>query len=315
ELGFLDSEDELVGMADLYLTYGNPHRAARILEREMQAGSVSRTERNLEKLGNMYFLAREYEEALTYLTEAARLSSSGKLDYRIGFVYFGEEKWEDAERHFRRALKKGRFERQCAARLLLAHSLVALDKEGNAVLHFERVAHSKKCSPDRKREARGWAEYLSLGAWHWNPENRDFVRKVIRKLKRAMLAAYEDDERILALSREALKAAKAARAAAAGEARQRRLAEYERARHAAGRLLSAEVLENARTDRAEAARIAANAEKRNLTRLEARLIGRLVGVANRRAEILEKARAALDEAEQIAAQARAGSPPPAAAAR
>jgi tetratricopeptide (TPR) repeat protein len=123
ELGFLDSEGELTGIADYYVMYENPNRAARILEKEMNAGRVSRSQKNLEKLGNMYFLSREYEKARRYLTAAAVKSPKGELDFRIAQTYFEDENWNMAENHFRKSLSKGGLKEPCQARLLLAHTL------------------------------------------------------------------------------------------------------------------------------------------------------------------------------------------------
>lgn len=302
ELGFLDSEGELVGMAELYQIHENPHRAARILEKEMKAGRVRKNEKNHEKLGNMWFLAREYNEARNYLKLAAVESRKGELDFRIGQTYFEDEEWKQAETHFRRALTKG-VKEPCQARVLLAHTLVNQENPQGAIEEFKRAAQSKLCA----REARDWVTYLELQEQVRIYQTSVLVmRKAIAQLQK-ISAPASDDENVRAISIEAVEAAQAALDAESGQVRASRLSEYERARDSALRRFSAGAMEEARADLEETNKTLAEARAEKLPEQDQNLLNRLEEMSKGRVKALEEAQANLDKAKKIADQARAKS--------
>ncbi|HIE53578.1 MAG TPA: tetratricopeptide repeat protein, partial [Chromatiaceae bacterium] len=57
--GLLDSEHELMNLVNLYLLQNIPYKAATILEREMDAGRIEKSGKNLQKLGEAWMSARE----------------------------------------------------------------------------------------------------------------------------------------------------------------------------------------------------------------------------------------------------------------
>ncbi|MFP3943316.1 MAG: tetratricopeptide repeat protein [Alphaproteobacteria bacterium] len=301
ELGFLDTEGELVGIAELYLTYENPYRGARILEKEMNAGRVSRDKENLEKLGNMWFLAREYKEARKYLSAAASRANTGELDFRIAQTYFEDENWDRAETHFRRALNKGSLKEPCQARVLLAHTLNSKDNPDAALEQFRIAARSKAC----ETEALQWVEYLELQAIiKQKTENFQLMTDVIEERKKAGIAV-SDDENVHAIAEEALEAAQAALDADSGQIRQRKLSEYERARDSARRRLNAGALDEAKKDLESVNAVIQRARQANLTEDEQNMVGQLEKMANRRVKALEEAQGDLEKAAEVAKQARA----------
>jgi len=302
ELGFLNSEEELVGIADLFLIYENPHRAARILEKEMKAGRVRRTKKNLEKLGNMWFLAREYDKALTYLREAAGKSNRGMFDFHIGQMLFEREDWSRAELHFRRALKKGGLKEPCGVHMLLAHALHNQGRDGDAREEFQRAARagSQACTD----EARRWAEYFNPYIDGPKTEAFGFMTRVLNALRKSAVAAADDDN-VRALAGEVLEAAEAALNADSERTRKGKLSEYERGRELAMRHLNAGALGDARDDRVVAERLIAEAAKKDLTPDEIKMVHRLDESTRDRIEALEAARVDLEKAAKFAAEARA----------
>ena len=108
--GLVDSEDDIVLLAQNYSSFDNPHRGAKMLEREMEAGNVERTVDNLELLSQLWSQAREHRKAIPVLREAARKSEQGGLSFRLGQALLAEERFEEAERAFETALDKGGLE-------------------------------------------------------------------------------------------------------------------------------------------------------------------------------------------------------------
>lgn len=105
--GLIDEEDDIVSLAQYYSVHGNPHRGAKMLEKELEAGRVERNVEHLELLSQLWSRAREHRKAVPVLKEAARLSDDGELSYRLGQVLLSDERNADAEKALEAALKKG----------------------------------------------------------------------------------------------------------------------------------------------------------------------------------------------------------------
>lgn len=157
--GMLTTETELVALAQYYSYYEVPYRGARILEREMNAGRVSKSQKNLEKLSNMWRQAREYDKAIPVLTMAAEASPSGRLFEQLGEAYFAEARHAEAETAFRKALAKGGLKKPGNVYVLIANSLFERDLPRKALVEFEK---GKNFSHSRKA-ATGWIQFINAG--------------------------------------------------------------------------------------------------------------------------------------------------------
>jgi len=82
--GLIESEGDIVVLAQYYSSFNNPHRGAQMLEKEMDAGNVERSVENLELLSQLWSQAREHREAIPVLREAAQKAEDGNLYFRLG---------------------------------------------------------------------------------------------------------------------------------------------------------------------------------------------------------------------------------------
>ena len=82
--GLLTDEVEISKMVDYYAYFDQPFQAARILEKELNAGRISESARRLEELSDLYRQAREYKRAIPILERAAKLSGKSKLYISLG---------------------------------------------------------------------------------------------------------------------------------------------------------------------------------------------------------------------------------------
>lgn len=105
--GLLSDETDIVSLAQFYSRFNNPHRGAELLVKEMEAGRVERSVEHLELLSQLWSQAREHKKAIPVLREAARLSDTGMLSFRLGQVLFADEQYEAAETALQNALNKG----------------------------------------------------------------------------------------------------------------------------------------------------------------------------------------------------------------
>lgn len=113
----LEKESEFVTMAQLYLQREVPYMAARLLEREMASGRVTKIAKNYRLLSQAWMLAQEDERAIPALKEAARLSDDGELDVRLGNAYLNIGKYDECITAVRAGLRKDEKGRQKKDRL------------------------------------------------------------------------------------------------------------------------------------------------------------------------------------------------------
>ena len=105
--GIVSEEDEIMQVVNFYNSFDVPYAAARILEKELNAGRIERSFDRLELLAQLYQVAREHERAIPVLTEAARMNNSADLYFRLGRSYLDLKEWAKAEEALTSALNAG----------------------------------------------------------------------------------------------------------------------------------------------------------------------------------------------------------------
>ena len=110
--GLLTTEAELKTVIQYYSYFDNPYRGAEMLEREMNAGNIKRTQDNLVLLSQLWSQSREHKRSIPILREAAGNSSNGELSYRLGQVLLADEQYAASQRALEQALNKGGMDRK-----------------------------------------------------------------------------------------------------------------------------------------------------------------------------------------------------------
>ncbi len=110
--GLLTTEGELKTVVQYYSYFDNPYRGAKMLEREMNAGNIRRTQDNLVLLSQLWSQSREHKKSIPILREAAGNSSDGELSYRLGMVLLADEQYAASQRALEQALNKGGMDRE-----------------------------------------------------------------------------------------------------------------------------------------------------------------------------------------------------------
>jgi tetratricopeptide (TPR) repeat protein len=153
--GMLTEESELIRLVQYYSDFEYPYRGAVILEREMNAGRVSRSPENLEILASMWRQSREYENAISTFEVLAQ-QGDGEDYLRLGEAYYHVNRLPDAEQAFSRAIESGGLSREGDAFALLGTVRYELDnREGalDAFRHCEQFDYSR-------RTCEGWRRFL-----------------------------------------------------------------------------------------------------------------------------------------------------------
>lgn len=105
--GLLTKEAELITLVNYYSFFDNPYRGARLMEREMEAGTIARNTKNLTLLSQLWTQAREHKRAIPVLEAAAGSSGTGELYYRLGQVLLADEQYVKSESALAKAINKG----------------------------------------------------------------------------------------------------------------------------------------------------------------------------------------------------------------
>jgi tetratricopeptide (TPR) repeat protein len=154
--GHIESESDLKSLADLQAFAGVPHRAAKLLETQIQKGTVEADDKTLEKVSYMWIAARDYEKALVPLRKAAALHGNGDLYVRIAELQLRDENWAGAEEALRQAFAKGNLKDPGNSQLLMGIALFSQKEVKQARAAFERAAQFPKVAS----QARSWIAHI-----------------------------------------------------------------------------------------------------------------------------------------------------------
>lgn len=147
--GMLEKESELVTMAQLYLQREVPYKAGQLLEKEMNAGRISKNAKNYRLLSQAWQLAMEDEKAIPALREAARRSEDGELNIRLGNAYLNTGRYNDCVKAVRAGIRKGDLKSPDNAQISLGMCLYNQHKYNTAIKAFQtagKTSRSRKIS-------------------------------------------------------------------------------------------------------------------------------------------------------------------------
>jgi len=154
--GMLEKESELVTMAQLYLQREVPYKAATLLEREMNTGRVAKNAKNYRLLSQAWQLSMEDEKAIPALQEAARLSSDGELDVRLGNAYLNTSKYNECVKSVQNGIRKGSLKNPENAQISLGMCQYNLHRYQAAIKAFQEAAKS----PRSRRISNQWINVI-----------------------------------------------------------------------------------------------------------------------------------------------------------
>lgn len=154
--GMLEKEAELVTMAQLYMQREVPYKAGALLEREMNSGRVAKNAKNYRLLSQAWQLAMENEKAIPALQEAARLSSDGELDVRLGNAYLNASDYEKCAAAVRAGIRKGGLKSPDNAQISLGMCQYNLRQYRQAIESFQTAAKTTRS----RRVANQWINVI-----------------------------------------------------------------------------------------------------------------------------------------------------------
>jgi tetratricopeptide (TPR) repeat protein len=154
--GWIGAEGELLNMAYLYLGADMPWKAARVLEKGIEAGHIEAGAKNLELLGIALRQARENRQAIVYLERAAALANDAQMWARLASVQLDEDASERAVEAARKALALGGGRRPDSTQLVLGTALYNLGRYDEARAAFTEAGRD----PRSEQVATQWLHFL-----------------------------------------------------------------------------------------------------------------------------------------------------------
>ena len=155
--GMLEQESELVTMAQLYMQAEVPYKAATLLEKEMEAGRVTKNAKNYRLLSQAWMLSMEDERAIPALKEAARLSDDGELDVRLGNTYLNLAKYDECIDAVQAGLRKGGLKNPDNAQISLGMCLYNKRRYQAAIEAFRAASKT----PRSRKIAQQWISVIN----------------------------------------------------------------------------------------------------------------------------------------------------------
>ncbi|MDH3350995.1 MAG: hypothetical protein OEM60_06005 [Gammaproteobacteria bacterium] len=152
----LEKESELVTMAQLFMQREVPYKAGQLLEKEMASGRVSKNAKNYRLLSQAWQLSMEDERAIPALKEAARLSSDGELDVRLGNALLNTGEYNECVNAVKAGIRKGGLKNPDNAQISLGMCLYNLRQYRAAIDAFETAAKT----PRSRRVANQWINVI-----------------------------------------------------------------------------------------------------------------------------------------------------------
>ena len=197
--GLLTTEGEMLTLIQYYSFFDNPFRGANVLEREMAAGNVKRSQKNLVLLSQLWSQSREHKKSIPILQEAARGSDTGVLAYRLGQVLLADEQYANSQRALEQALNKGGLKSKDAGDAWLLLGTARFNQAGPEDVSLWNSARNAFKNAQRyegaRKRASDWIKYIDAVEFTY-VEGVKLERAQIIERCEADLNRIEQSERI-----------------------------------------------------------------------------------------------------------------------
>lgn len=158
EKGMVDNSNDLLNLARLYMLNDVPYKGAVVLKKALEDGLVEKTRQNYELLSQAWVQAREYEEAIAALTNAAELSEDGQLYIRAAQLEMAVADWEGAAKAARKAVETGGMDQEETGKAwLLLGTAAAEQKDFDTAIEAFNKARGY---PETRKTATQWLSFV-----------------------------------------------------------------------------------------------------------------------------------------------------------
>jgi tetratricopeptide (TPR) repeat protein len=153
--GYLDKENEIKMLANLYAQSDIPHKAAVLLEKHIDSGLVKRDDKNISTLANSWHAAQHIDKAAAYYGELAKMTNLSKHYSKQGMLLNQDEQFSKAIVALKKALELG-VKNPGRLHQSIAESYFYLGKYKQAYVYIKKAMKD----PKSRRTAKGWASFI-----------------------------------------------------------------------------------------------------------------------------------------------------------
>ncbi|WP_197744299.1 tetratricopeptide repeat protein [Candidatus Nitrosacidococcus tergens] len=151
-------EVDLVRLSDFYRYLNMPYKAGIVLQKGFTNNTIKTSDKNLERLAESWFAAKEWEKAANAFKQAGKLREDGKMELRLGQMFIELQQWKQAELAFKQALKKGGLKDSGQVYI----SLARVEYEQEQIVPAIEFLKKAKRSPKYHNQADQWLKHLQL---------------------------------------------------------------------------------------------------------------------------------------------------------
>jgi tetratricopeptide (TPR) repeat protein len=146
-MGGLTSEKDLINLAYSFLEAEVPYKATKVLKKGIYTDKVIEpTAKNLKLLADAYRLSQDAKNSLIEYEKAAQKSTDGELIIGLDQAYLANDKFKEASKWGRDALRKGGIKRVDHANITVAQAEFELKNFDEAIKFFREAAKDARSS-------------------------------------------------------------------------------------------------------------------------------------------------------------------------
>jgi len=154
--GFLEKESQIKTLANLYSSNESPYKAAKLLEKHIASGLVTRDDKNISTLANAWHAAQHVSVAAKYYGELAKMTGDAKHYSKQGMLLKQDEQFAKAIPALNKALELG-IDNKGRLYMSIAESYFYLEKYKQAYTAINKAMED----PKSRKAARSWKGFIS----------------------------------------------------------------------------------------------------------------------------------------------------------
>ncbi len=143
--GLLVKERDFLQLSNLYRLMEIPYKGAQILNDGLTQGNIEPSKKHWKTAAEAWFSAQEIDKAIIAYSNAAKLSTDGKMDMHVAYLYLDKEDFNETAKAAKLALKKGGLKKDQDALMILGMANFELGEFEASINAFKRCRRIEKC--------------------------------------------------------------------------------------------------------------------------------------------------------------------------
>lgn len=146
-MGGLTTEKDILNLSYLFLDAEVPYKAVKILNKGIYTDKIIEpTAKNLKLLADSHRMAQNHKDSLVEYEKAAQKSTDGELVIGLAGAYLVNDKFKEASKWGRDALKKGGIKRVDQANFIVAQAEFEMKNFDEAIKFFKEAGKDARSS-------------------------------------------------------------------------------------------------------------------------------------------------------------------------